>query len=128
MTTDETMAAARISEETTLTHFLKERHCHVSKTDSISRFSFNFYFEYAVGQIYYVSPKDDKRYYPRMLLLHRIGPNSFEDIRIVNGELCSTLQEGCVKLDLIVNNEEYDRNIRDAEATIISPDQMLSLF
>lgn len=33
-----------------------------------------------------------------------------------------------VKLDLIVNNEEYDQDMCDAEATITSLDQMLSLF
>lgn len=31
-----------------------------------------------------------------------------------NGELCSTFQEAYVKLNLIVNNDEYDRDMRDA--------------
>lgn len=50
----------------------------------------------------------------RMLLLHRIGLSSYENFRNVNGEICNTFQVACVKLNLIVNNDEYDRDMRDA--------------
>ncbi|XP_031632403.1 uncharacterized protein LOC116346472, partial [Contarinia nasturtii] len=62
------------------------------------------------------------------MLLHTVkGPTSFEDLRTVNGELCQTNREACLKLGLLENDDHWDKALE--EATLTShPRQIRNLF
>ena len=44
----------------------------------------------SIGRICFVSPKDPERYYLRILLHHVVVAKSFDDLKTVNGIVCST--------------------------------------
>ncbi len=46
-----------------------------------------------IGRMYSVSPRDEERFYMRMLLCHRRGPTSFVDMRTVDGHVKDTSEE-----------------------------------
>ena len=50
----------------------------------------------------------------RLLLLHRAGATSFEDLRTVDGAVCPTNREACKRLGLVQGDEEYDRAMEEA--------------
>ena len=45
-------------------------------------------------------------YFLRMLLHHKPGPTSFEDLRTIDGVLQSTFQAACLKLGLLEDDNE----------------------
>ena len=47
-----------------------------------------------------------ERYYLRMLLLAIRGPKSYENLKTVDGEICVTFEQACLKRGLIKNNKE----------------------
>ncbi|KAI7937743.1 hypothetical protein MJO29_015058, partial [Puccinia striiformis f. sp. tritici] len=49
-----------------------------------------------------------ERYYIRLLLLHRKNVVSFEDLRTVDGNVCSTFREAADTLGLPMNDRQYD--------------------
>ncbi|XP_074645863.1 uncharacterized protein LOC141902122 [Tubulanus polymorphus] len=53
-------------------------------------------------------------YFLRLLLHHRPGPTSYEDLCTINGELCPTFQDGCLKLGLITDDDEINRAMEEA--------------
>eukprot|EP00795_Rhopilema_esculentum_P011162 gene11162-20059_t len=46
-----------------------------------------------IGRLYQVQPTDPQRYALRLLLLHRRGVTSFEDIRTIDGQLYDTFKD-----------------------------------
>nr|KAJ0219241.1 hypothetical protein LSAT_V11C300150040 [Lactuca sativa] len=54
--------------------------------------------EFSVGRIHAVSLKLGEAYFLRILLKKARGPKSFEDIQIVNGEICPTFRDACYTL------------------------------
>lgn len=62
------------------------------------------------------------------MLLHTVrGPTSFEDIRTINGYVCSTNREACEKLGLLEEDQHWDSTL--SEATLFSvPSKIRSLF
>ena len=69
---------------------------------------------FAIGQMNMASPQEQERYHLRILLNHRREMKSFEDLRTVNGRLCSSFHEACVALNLIQNSQEYTRDLHKA--------------
>jgi hypothetical protein len=63
----------------------------------------------------------------RLLLLHVRGAQSFEELRLVNGELCESYQEACVRLGLLADDREWQRCLQEASLTHM-PFQMRFLF
>ncbi|KAG3109828.1 hypothetical protein PI125_g10571 [Phytophthora idaei] len=49
-------------------------------------------FRAALGQMIHVSPRDKERFYLRVMLSHRKGPTSFEDLRTVDGVVYPAFQ------------------------------------
>ena len=45
-------------------------------------------------------------FFLRMLLYNIKGPTCYEDLRIVNGELCESFHEACIKLGLFMDDSE----------------------
>ncbi|GBP72638.1 hypothetical protein EVAR_83148_1 [Eumeta japonica] len=52
-----------------------------------------------------VNPIDVEKYL-RILLLHVKGPQSFDDLRTVNGILCNSFQQAVEKLHSLINDNE----------------------
>ncbi|XP_071705325.1 uncharacterized protein [Rutidosis leptorrhynchoides] len=79
-----------------------------------------------IGRIVYSKPASGERYYLRMLLNIVKGPQSFEDIRSVNGILHPTFKDACFAYGLI-NDKEWTEAID--EATLwASGSQLRDLF
>lgn len=118
MTAGEALAAVRISEETTPTPFFFR----INASDELARQT--RYQDFPLSFTLNQSTKTWNRRRNRTGLLciskrprmnaenADFAQNRFEFLG--NGELCSTFQEAYVKLNLIVNNDEYDRDMRDA--------------
>lgn len=77
--------------------------------------------------MYSVSSKDTERYHLRLLLLHTPGACSFEDLKKVNNEICSTFLEAAKKRGLLRDDTEYERCLSEA-ALLQMPVQMRTLF
>ncbi|CAH1441527.1 unnamed protein product [Lactuca virosa] len=69
---------------------------------------------YAIGRIHSVSPKLGEAYFLRILLNKVKGPKSFEEIRTVNGELCSSFKDACYNLGLLDDDKEFIDAIKEA--------------
>lgn len=80
-----------------------------------------------LGRVYTVHPNNAECYYLR-LLLHTIkGPTCFEALKTINGEICETFREACLKLGLLENDEHWDTALTEATLTCL-PQQIRTLF
>lgn len=79
------------------------------------------------GRIYTVNPVDIEKYYLRVLLLHVKGPQSFDDLRTVDGILCNSFQEAAEKLHLVINDAEWKECLQEAVSHKM-PTQLRWLF
>ena len=50
---------------------------------------------HVIGRIYMINLRQGECFYLRLLLTHVRGPQSFNDLRTVNGDLCSSFHEAC---------------------------------
>ncbi|CAH1415538.1 unnamed protein product [Lactuca virosa] len=69
---------------------------------------------YSIGTIHSISPKLGEAYFLRILLNKVKGPKSFEEIRTVNGEICSSFKDACYNLGLLDDDKEYIEAIKEA--------------
>ncbi|CAH1418620.1 unnamed protein product [Lactuca virosa] len=69
---------------------------------------------FSIGRIHSVSPKLGEAYFLRILLNKVKGPKSFEEIRTVNGEICSSFKDACYNLGLLDDDKEYIEAIKEA--------------
>ncbi|CAH1415436.1 unnamed protein product [Lactuca virosa] len=69
---------------------------------------------YSIGRIHSVSRKLGEAYFLRILLNKVKGPKSFEEIRTVNGEICSSFKDACYNLGLLDDDKEYIDAIKEA--------------
>ncbi|XP_021975391.1 uncharacterized protein LOC110870521 [Helianthus annuus] len=70
----------------------------------------------AIGRLIYVHPTCGETFYLRLLLPHQKGCRSFEDIRTVSGEVCSTYRVACERLGLLGDNREWSYTFNEAAA------------
>ena len=82
---------------------------------------------YALGRMVYVTPTAGEKFHLRMLLMVVKGPRSFDDLRTVNGELCNTFHDACLKRGLLEDDGEWEICMRDA-AEIQTGSQLRHLF
>lgn len=68
----------------------------------------------AIGRIPYCNPTCGERYYLRLLLINIAGSQSFDDLRTVDGRLCSTFKQACIELHLIQDDQEWSHCFREA--------------
>lgn len=80
-----------------------------------------------LGRMYFVSPKDTERYYLRILLLHRRGAYSFNDLKTIDGITHETFKAAANSLGLVTDDREYDKVLQEA-AEKYSPSQIRHLF
>lgn len=80
----------------------------------------------AIGRIYMISPKQGDLYYCRLLLTHRRGVISFDNLRTIDGELL-TYKVACVRLGLVENDKHCVEALEEAK-TLCSPVALRGLF
>ena len=68
----------------------------------------------ALGRVYTISPHQGECFYLRLLLHNLKGPQLFADLRTVNGELCSSFREACLKLGLLEDDNQYHLAMKEA--------------
>ncbi|XP_064648740.1 uncharacterized protein LOC135500954 [Lineus longissimus] len=73
-----------------------------------------------------LTPHQSELYYLRMLLHHKPGPCSYEDIRTIDDTLCPTFRDTCNKLGLISDDNEI--NLAMTEASSIKFGNQLRYF
>ena len=74
-----------------------------------------------VGRLYTVSPREGERYYLRMLLLHVPGACSFEEMRIVDGEVLGSFRDACSARGLLTDDAEWRKALRQSFASHFVP-------
>ncbi|CDF37017.1 ATP dependant DNA helicase [Chondrus crispus] len=67
-----------------------------------------------VGRIYTVSPREGERYFLRLLLTQVPGATSFENLRNIDGEQCTSFRKACLLLGLLADDAEWKHAIRDS--------------
>ena len=70
-----------------------------------------------LGRVYTISPRQGECFYLRLLLHHVRGPQSFSDLRTVNGDLCCSFREACFKLDLLEDDNQYHLAMEEASVS-----------
>lgn len=71
----------------------------------------------ALGRIYTVHPNNAECYYLRLLLVNVRGPTSFENLRTVDGILCTTYREACRRLHLLEDDTHWNDTLSDASVS-----------
>jgi len=80
-----------------------------------------------IGRMYNVSASAGERFYLRLLLLHRKGCTSFEDIRTINGVVYNTFRETVEAMHLLSSDAIWQNTLTEA-ATYQMPYQLRQLF
>lgn len=80
-----------------------------------------------IPRMYSVSPRDDERFYLRLLLLHVKGARSFEDLRSIDGTMYNTFREAADARNLIANDTEWQRCLAEA-VTSEMPSELRQLY
>lgn len=81
----------------------------------------------AIGRVYAIHPNNTECFFLRMLLHSVTGPTSFEDIKTIDGYICSTYREACQILGLLEEDSHWDSTL--TEATLFSvPSHIRVLF
>ena len=75
----------------------------------------------------YVPPTAGEKFHLRMLLMIVKGPQSFDDLKTVDDEVCQTFHEACLKRGLLEDNGEWHICLQDA-AEIQTGSQLRHLF
>ncbi|XP_042208656.1 uncharacterized protein LOC121856919 [Homarus americanus] len=80
----------------------------------------------AIGRMYTISPRVGECYFLRLLNEVR-GPTSFQDLKIVDGILCTTFREACLARGLLENDDHLRLAMQEARISQ-SPANMRCLF
>ena len=81
----------------------------------------------SVQRLYSVNPKDEDRFFLRLLLLHVPGAKSYDDLKTVNGVICNTYKEACQNLNLLDDDNMWEETLDEA-ALVKMPRQMRQMF
>lgn len=80
-----------------------------------------------IGRMYSISPNQTELFHLRLLLIHRKGAKSFDDLKTVNGIIHNTFLETCLALGVIEDDNEWKRALNEAESWMM-PQQLRRLF
>ena len=80
-----------------------------------------------ISRMYSVSASNAEKFHLRLLLLHVPGATSFNDLRTVDGELCPTYREACIRRHLLADDNEYNQAMVEA-SNFQMPRQLRSMF
>jgi len=79
-----------------------------------------------IGRMYSVSPTQIELFH-LLLLLTVKGAESFDNLKIVNGEICQSFFAACLALGLIEDDDEWRRAMNEAVGWMM-PQQLCRLF
>ena len=82
---------------------------------------------FAIGRMFYINPICGEPYHLRLLLTVRRGIRSFDELRTVDGKLCSTFKEACLQLNLIETDDGWLNCFTEA-ALFATGSSLRSLF
>ncbi len=81
----------------------------------------------AVARLYNVLPREGERFYLHVLLTNVPGATSYESLRTVNGEVCATFQEACIRLGLCADDTLWHTTLEE-NALTATPYQLRHLW
>lgn len=81
----------------------------------------------SIGRMYHCNPTAGEKFYIRLLLTAVPGPQSFEDLRTVNGVQYNTFREACVALQLVEDDHHWIHTFEEA-VTYASGESLRQLF
>lgn len=81
----------------------------------------------AIGRVYTVHPNNYECFFLRLLLHNIRGPQNFNELKTVNGNLFSTFREACIELGLLENDNQWNIALTEA-AKICTANQIRNLF
>ena len=79
---------------------------------------------HVLGRVYTINPRQGECFYLRLLLHHIRGPQSFAELKTVEGDLCSSFREA---LGLLEDDNQYHLAIQEASVSN-SASSLRSLF
>ena len=82
---------------------------------------------HVLGRVYTINSCQGECFYLRLLLHHVRGPQSFVDLKTVEGDLCSSFREACFRLGLLEDDNQYHLAMQEA-AVSNSAASLRSLF
>lgn len=83
--------------------------------------------QFAIGRMYFISPKNPERYALRQILLYRKGATSFEDLRTVDGIQYPNFVEAARAAGYMSDDKAHEQTLREA-ANFQSAQQLRGLF
>ncbi|PIC14437.1 hypothetical protein B9Z55_026756 [Caenorhabditis nigoni] len=83
--------------------------------------------EFALGRMYFISPRNREKYALRQLLLYKKGATSFDDLLTVEGHKWDTFIEAARAAGYLSDDKMYERTLSEA-AGFHSASQLRSLF
>ena len=82
----------------------------------------------AIGRLGHATPSpNSERYYIRLLLLNRLGVQSFEHLRTVDGVTYDNFHLACIALDILDDDQAHRRTMLEMEA-VLTAYQLRRLF
>ena len=69
---------------------------------------------HVLGRVYTINPRQGECFYLRLLLHHIRGPQSFAELKTVEGDLCSSYREACFRLGLLEDDNQYHLAMQEA--------------
>ena len=82
---------------------------------------------HVLGRVYTINPRQEECFYLRLLLHHIRGPQSFAELKTVEGDLCSSYREACFRLGLLEDDNQYHLAMQEASVSN-SASSLRSLF
>lgn len=82
---------------------------------------------FTIGRLYTVHITNFECFCLRVLLLNKIGPTGFDDLKIVNGIRHETYSQACEAMGLLENDDHWKYTLDEA-ANTQSPNKLRQLF
>ncbi|XP_062518329.1 uncharacterized protein LOC134193518 [Corticium candelabrum] len=70
-----------------------------------------------LGRVYSIHPNQFECFFLRMLLFEIKGPQSFQDLLTVAGNICPTYREACKRRELLEDDAHWDMTLREASGS-----------
>ena len=82
---------------------------------------------HVLGRVYTINPCQGECFNLRLLLHNIRGPQSFAELKTVEGDLCSSFREACFRLGLLEDDNQYHSAMQEASVSN-SAASLCSLF
>ncbi|XP_074304074.1 uncharacterized protein LOC141638631 [Silene latifolia] len=69
---------------------------------------------FALGRLVYANPSEGERYYLRLLLANVRGPTSFDDLKSINGIMCTSFQDSAFRRGLLEADDSIEECLEEA--------------